>query len=56
MRVLIELSAASGCRIAKLSERERMRLGLPDSSAETKRAILSAPVVFPKQRMKRRAK
>jgi DNA-directed RNA polymerase I subunit RPA49 len=36
-----------------LGERERTRLGLPDSVADEKRAVLTAPVQFPKQRLKK---
>ncbi|KAJ7057983.1 Rpa49 subunit specific to nuclear RNA polymerase I [Mycena amicta] len=43
-----------GCKITKLTERERTRLGLPDSVADERRAVLSAPVQFPKVRMKRK--
>ncbi|RDB23792.1 DNA-directed RNA polymerase I subunit rpa49 [Hypsizygus marmoreus] len=39
-----------GCKITILGERERTRLGLPDSTAQVKRAVLNAPVVFPKPR------
>ncbi|KAG5637083.1 hypothetical protein H0H81_005816 [Sphagnurus paluster] len=37
-----------GCKINTLGERERTRLGLPDSSAATPRAVLNGPVEFPK--------
>ncbi|KAJ2915099.1 hypothetical protein MD484_g5302, partial [Candolleomyces efflorescens] len=43
-----------GCKISKLSDRERTRLGIADSVAETKRAVLAAPVEFPKPRLKRK--
>ncbi|GLB44229.1 putative rpa49 subunit specific to nuclear rna polymerase i [Lyophyllum shimeji] len=43
-----------GCKITVLGERERARLGLPDSAAAVKRAVLNAPVQFPKPRMKRK--
>jgi len=43
-----------GCKITVLGERERTRLGLPDSTATIKRAVLNAPVVFPKPRMRRK--
>ncbi|KAJ6554545.1 Rpa49 subunit specific to nuclear RNA polymerase I [Mycena capillaripes] len=42
-----------GCKIVTLNERERTKLGLPDSVADEKRAVLTAPVQFPKQRMKK---
>lgn len=45
-----------GCKLVKLNERERTRLGLPDSVADEKRAVLTAPVEFPKQRMKKKTK
>ncbi|PPQ90265.1 hypothetical protein CVT25_013090 [Psilocybe cyanescens] len=43
-----------GCKIVKLGDRERARLGQSDSSAEEKRAILSAPVEFPKPRLRKK--
>ncbi|KAJ7153500.1 Rpa49 subunit specific to nuclear RNA polymerase I [Mycena crocata] len=45
-----------GCKIVKLGERERTRLGLPDRVADEKRAVLTAPVQFPKQRMKKKTR
>ncbi|KAJ7271024.1 Rpa49 subunit specific to nuclear RNA polymerase I [Mycena rebaudengoi] len=45
-----------GCKLIKLGERERTRLGLPDSMAEDKRAVLTAPVQFPKQRLKKKTR
>ncbi|KAJ7854941.1 Rpa49 subunit specific to nuclear RNA polymerase I [Mycena olivaceomarginata] len=42
-----------GCKMVTLGERERTRLGLPDSVADEKRAVLTAPVQFPKQRLKK---
>ncbi|KAJ7452107.1 Rpa49 subunit specific to nuclear RNA polymerase I [Mycena galericulata] len=45
-----------GCKIIKLSERERTRLGLPDSVADEKRAVLTAPVEFPKPRLKKKTR
>ncbi|KAF7297265.1 Rpa49 subunit specific to nuclear RNA polymerase I [Mycena indigotica] len=45
-----------GCKITKLGERERTRLGLPDSVADEKRAVLTAPVEFPKIRAKKNDK
>ncbi|KAI0063354.1 Rpa49 subunit specific to nuclear RNA polymerase I [Artomyces pyxidatus] len=43
-----------GCKIDKLTPHELTRLGLPASAAETKRAVLKVPLVFPKPRAKRR--
>ncbi|KAF8064010.1 Rpa49 subunit specific to nuclear RNA polymerase I [Lyophyllum atratum] len=43
-----------GCKITVLGERERTRLGLPDSAAAVKRAVLNAPLVFPKPRIRRK--
>ncbi|KAF7326675.1 Rpa49 subunit specific to nuclear RNA polymerase I [Mycena venus] len=45
-----------GCKIVTLGERERTRLGLPDSVADEKRAVLTAPVQFPKQRLKKKTR
>ncbi|KAJ6578859.1 Rpa49 subunit specific to nuclear RNA polymerase I [Mycena vulgaris] len=45
-----------GCKIVRLGERERTKLGLPDSVADEKRAVLTAPVQFPKQRMKKQTR
>ncbi|KAJ7730703.1 Rpa49 subunit specific to nuclear RNA polymerase I [Mycena maculata] len=45
-----------GCKIVKLNERERTRLGLPDSVANEKRAVLAAPVEFPKPRLKKKTR
>ncbi|KAF7373579.1 Rpa49 subunit specific to nuclear RNA polymerase I [Mycena sanguinolenta] len=45
-----------GCKMITLSERERTRLGLPDSVADEKRAVLTAPVQFPKQRLKKKTR
>ncbi|KAJ7222363.1 Rpa49 subunit specific to nuclear RNA polymerase I [Mycena pura] len=45
-----------GCKVVTLSERARARLGLPDSVANEKRAVLTAPVQFPKQRLKKTTK
>ncbi|KAJ7938411.1 Rpa49 subunit specific to nuclear RNA polymerase I [Mycena leptocephala] len=45
-----------GCKIVTLGERERTKLGLPDSVADEKRAVLTAPVQFPKQRMKKKTR
>ncbi|KIK09570.1 hypothetical protein K443DRAFT_390225 [Laccaria amethystina LaAM-08-1] len=49
-----QLFKSLGCKIVTLGERERTRLGIPDSSASTKRAVLNAPVVFPKPRLRRK--
>ncbi|KAF5376047.1 hypothetical protein D9615_007665 [Tricholomella constricta] len=43
-----------GCKITLLGERERTRLGLSDSAATTKMAVLNAPVEFPKPRLRRK--
>ncbi|KAF8192678.1 Rpa49 subunit specific to nuclear RNA polymerase I [Mycena galopus ATCC 62051] len=45
-----------GCKMVTLGERERTRLGLPDSVADEKRAVLTAPVQFPKQRLKKKTR
>ncbi|KAI8990415.1 RNA polymerase I associated factor A49-like protein [Trametes punicea] len=42
-----------GCTIKKLSPPELKERGLPDSAAETKRAVLKVPLEFPKNRVKR---
>lgn len=42
-----------GCKIEQLTAHVLKRLGLPDSAAATKRAMLHVPLVFPKPRMKR---
>ncbi|KAN0142082.1 RNA polymerase I associated factor, A49-like protein [Lactarius tabidus] len=44
-----------GCTISKLSQQDLQRLGLPDSAASEKRAILKTPLTFPKPRLRRRA-
>ncbi|KAJ3515004.1 hypothetical protein NLJ89_g2033 [Agrocybe chaxingu] len=49
-----QLFKSLGCKIMKLGERERGRLGLAGSSAEDKHAVLNAPVEFPKPRLKRK--
>ncbi|KAJ7619410.1 Rpa49 subunit specific to nuclear RNA polymerase I [Roridomyces roridus] len=41
---------ALGCKIRKLTERERTKLGL---AGEEKRAVLTAPVEFPKPKLKK---
>ncbi|KZT23008.1 Rpa49 subunit specific to nuclear RNA polymerase I [Neolentinus lepideus HHB14362 ss-1] len=43
-----------GCKIEKLSMTELRRLGLPDTAAATKRAVLKVPLEFPRPRAKRR--
>ena len=52
---LIFLETCVGCTIGKLSPHDLKRLGLPDSAGQEKRAILKAPLTFPKPRLKRRA-
>ncbi|EKM52686.1 uncharacterized protein PHACADRAFT_261280 [Phanerochaete carnosa HHB-10118-sp] len=42
-----------GCKIETLTAQELKRLGLPDSAATTKRALLKVPLDFPKPRVKR---
>ncbi|KAF9468311.1 RNA polymerase I associated factor, A49-like protein [Collybia nuda] len=50
-----QLFKTLGCKITVITDRERTRLGLPDSAARTKRAVLNAPVSFPRPRtLKRR--
>lgn len=48
------LFKSMGCQIAKLTLTDLKRLGLPDSAAEAKRALLKVPLEFPKLRGKRR--
>ncbi|KAG6816191.1 hypothetical protein H0H87_007860 [Tephrocybe sp. NHM501043] len=43
-----------GCKIGQLGDRERSRLGIAEKDATAKRAILSAPLVFPKPRLRRK--
>ena len=43
----------TGCIIKTLSHTELKERGLPDSAAETKRAVLKVPLEFPKTRVKR---
>ncbi|KAI9451427.1 RNA polymerase I associated factor A49-like protein [Lactarius psammicola] len=50
-----ELFRTLGCTISKLSEQDLKRLGLPDSAANEKRAVLKTPLTFPKPRLRRRA-
>ena len=52
---LISFETCLGCTIGKLSSLDLKRLGLPDSAGQEKRAILKAPLTFPKLRLKRRA-
>ncbi|KDQ55898.1 hypothetical protein JAAARDRAFT_180037 [Jaapia argillacea MUCL 33604] len=49
-----QLFKSLGCKIDKLSMTELNRLGLPDSAAQTKRAVLRVPLEFPKPRARRR--
>ncbi|KAF8966904.1 RNA polymerase I associated factor, A49-like protein [Flammula alnicola] len=49
-----QLFKSLGCKITKLGERERARLGQSDSSADEKRAVLTAPVEFPKPRLRKK--
>ncbi|TFK24889.1 Rpa49 subunit specific to nuclear RNA polymerase I [Coprinopsis marcescibilis] len=48
-----QLFRSLGCKIVKLTERERTKLGLPDSVADQKRAVLNVPVEFPKPKRRR---
>lgn len=43
----------AGCRIEKLTAKEMLRLGLPDSAGEVKRAVLRVPFEFPKLRRRK---
>lgn len=43
-----------GCKIDTLNATELTKLGIPASSAGEKRAILKAPLVFPKPRTGKR--
>lgn len=43
-----------GCKIEHLKPTDLQRLRLPESAGQSKRAILKAPVEFPKPRAKRR--
>ncbi|KAI0339086.1 RNA polymerase I associated factor, A49-like protein [Trametopsis cervina] len=40
-----------GCKVEALNTQDLKRLGLPDSAANTKRAILRVPIQFPKTRV-----
>ncbi|KAF7759726.1 hypothetical protein Agabi119p4_11421 [Agaricus bisporus var. burnettii] len=48
-----QLFKSLGCKVSKLSDRERAQLGLSDSG-DSKFAVLRAPVAFPQLRQKRR--
>ncbi|KAH9054896.1 RNA polymerase I associated factor A49-like protein [Lactarius vividus] len=48
-----DLFRSLGCTIGKLSQQDLKRLGLPDSAANEKRAILKTPLTFPKPRGRR---
>jgi len=48
-----KLFKSLGCKITKLSDRERAKLGISESSAIEKRAVLSAPVEFPKPKTRK---
>ncbi|KAF8496162.1 Rpa49 subunit specific to nuclear RNA polymerase I [Russula emetica] len=50
-----DLFKSLGCTIGKLSPQDLKRLGLPESAGHEKRAILKAPLTFPKPRLRRRA-
>ncbi|KAK0189600.1 RNA polymerase I associated factor, A49-like protein [Armillaria mellea] len=43
-----QLFRSLGCQLKKLSERDRARYGLSDDISNTKMAVLTAPVQFPK--------
>ncbi|KAG5339886.1 hypothetical protein C0989_003104 [Termitomyces sp. Mn162] len=43
-----------GCKIGLLGDKERAKLGLSDKDATDKRAILNAPLTFPKPRLRRK--
>ncbi len=55
MARLILINTFLGCTISKLSQQDLKRLGLPDSAANEKRAVLKIPLTFPKPRLRRRA-
>ncbi|KAF9526022.1 Rpa49 subunit specific to nuclear RNA polymerase I [Crepidotus variabilis] len=48
-----QLFQSLGCKMTKLGERERARLGLGSDASENKRAVLTAPVEFPKPKRRR---
>ncbi|KAG6836960.1 hypothetical protein H0H93_000352 [Arthromyces matolae] len=43
-----------GCKISVLNDQERAQLGIADKDATVKRAILRAPIAFPKPRLRRK--
>ncbi|TDL26883.1 Rpa49 subunit specific to nuclear RNA polymerase I [Rickenella mellea] len=49
-----QLFKSLGCKIETLGGADLKRLGLPDSAANTKRAVLRVPLTFPKPRSKKR--
>ncbi|PFH46283.1 hypothetical protein AMATHDRAFT_8014 [Amanita thiersii Skay4041] len=46
-----QLFKSLGCKITTLNDKDLSRLGLPRSAATSKRAVLSAPVEFPKPKV-----
>ncbi|TFK95422.1 A49-like RNA polymerase I associated factor-domain-containing protein [Pterulicium gracile] len=44
-----------GCKITKLTEPQRLRLGVKESEADVKRAVLTCPPTFPKPRSGKKA-
>ncbi|KAH9989553.1 RNA polymerase I associated factor, A49-like protein [Russula vinacea] len=50
-----DLFKSLGCTIGKLTSQDLKRLGLPESVGQEKRAILKAPLTFPKPKLRRRA-
>lgn len=42
-----------GCKVTTLTQSEVKRLGLPDSSLNSKHAVLKMPLEFPTARVKR---
>lgn len=52
---LMYIEITSGCTIGKLTSQDLKRLGLPESVGQEKRAILKAPLTFPKPKLRRRA-
>ena len=49
-----QLFKSLGCKINKLSDQERRKLGIAGVSAEDRHAVLTGPVEFPKPRRKRK--
>ncbi|KAF4611652.1 hypothetical protein D9613_003821 [Agrocybe pediades] len=49
-----QLFRSLGCKISILGEKERARLGISSGSANEKRAVLTAPVEFPKPRLRKK--